>query len=189
MTDELPRNESLILKGHDGAVLSVRFNPKGTYCVTCGKVRPQEGHCASLQVVVTIGRWRQLSRGTQGGSHTCIYTFLSGVFPLVGSMHPFTPRNHYCIHTLTIGVRKLTPGYFARNYTLGNVRQLRVCMIIGDAERVVLSYQYFCLSWIVRQRGPNIACTMSCTHISLSRRPEVCFGMHNAECTRHYQVA
>lgn len=26
------------LIGHEGPVLNVRFNPKGTYCVSCGKV-------------------------------------------------------------------------------------------------------------------------------------------------------
>lgn len=34
----LPSTEARVLKGHEGAVLAVRFNPAGTYCLTCGKV-------------------------------------------------------------------------------------------------------------------------------------------------------
>lgn len=33
----LPSTEARVLKGHEGAVLAVRFNPAGTYCLTCGK--------------------------------------------------------------------------------------------------------------------------------------------------------
>ncbi|KAJ4814114.1 WD-repeat protein [Rhynchospora pubera] len=36
---ELAVNESGVLKGHEGAVLAVRFNGDGNYCLTCGKDR------------------------------------------------------------------------------------------------------------------------------------------------------
>lgn len=36
---ELPVNESSVLKGHEGAVLAVRFNADGNYCLSCGKDR------------------------------------------------------------------------------------------------------------------------------------------------------
>ncbi|GIL53984.1 hypothetical protein Vafri_9542 [Volvox africanus] len=35
----LPCQEQQVLKGHEGAVLAVRFNPHGSYCVSCGKDR------------------------------------------------------------------------------------------------------------------------------------------------------
>ncbi|GLC44480.1 hypothetical protein PLESTB_000068800 [Pleodorina starrii] len=35
----LPTKEQRVLKGHEGAVLAVRFNPHGSYCVSCGKDR------------------------------------------------------------------------------------------------------------------------------------------------------
>lgn len=37
----LPSREARVLKGHEGAVLAVRFNPAGNYCVSCGKARMQ----------------------------------------------------------------------------------------------------------------------------------------------------
>lgn len=37
----LPEQLTATLAGHDGAVLNVRFNPKGTYSLSCGKVRSQ----------------------------------------------------------------------------------------------------------------------------------------------------
>lgn len=30
--------ESMVLKGHDGPVLAVRFDTTGQYCLSCGKV-------------------------------------------------------------------------------------------------------------------------------------------------------
>jgi mitogen-activated protein kinase organizer 1 len=39
-TESLPKGELNILRGHDGPVLAVRFNTSGTYCLSCGKVRP-----------------------------------------------------------------------------------------------------------------------------------------------------
>lgn len=36
---ELPRDEAHVLKGHEGAVLAVRFNGDGNYCLSCGKDR------------------------------------------------------------------------------------------------------------------------------------------------------
>ncbi|PNH04975.1 TAF5-like RNA polymerase II p300/CBP-associated factor-associated factor subunit 5L [Tetrabaena socialis] len=33
----LPCKEARVLKGHEGAVLAVRFNPTGTYVLSCGK--------------------------------------------------------------------------------------------------------------------------------------------------------
>ena len=38
--EHLPRSEEHVLKGHEGPVLAVRFNTQGTYCLSCGKVRP-----------------------------------------------------------------------------------------------------------------------------------------------------
>ena len=38
--EHLPRTEEHVLKGHEGPVLAVRFNTQGTYCLSCGKVRP-----------------------------------------------------------------------------------------------------------------------------------------------------
>ncbi|KAF6163692.1 hypothetical protein GIB67_036152 [Kingdonia uniflora] len=35
----LPRKESSVLRGHEGAVLAARFNYDGNYCVSCGKDR------------------------------------------------------------------------------------------------------------------------------------------------------
>lgn len=35
----LPRKEANVLKGHEGAVLAVRFNGDGNYCLSCGKDR------------------------------------------------------------------------------------------------------------------------------------------------------
>jgi hypothetical protein len=37
--EHLPVTEAAILLGHEGAVLAVRFNTQGTYCMSCGKVR------------------------------------------------------------------------------------------------------------------------------------------------------
>ena len=37
----LPCQEARALKGHEGAVLAVRFNDQGTYCLSCGKVGRQ----------------------------------------------------------------------------------------------------------------------------------------------------
>lgn len=34
----LPSELLHTLTGHEGAVLNVRFNPKGNYCISCGKV-------------------------------------------------------------------------------------------------------------------------------------------------------
>ena len=39
LAEPLPNTEVATLQGHDGAVLAVRFNKSGTYCLTCGKVR------------------------------------------------------------------------------------------------------------------------------------------------------
>ncbi|KAF2293154.1 hypothetical protein GH714_038156 [Hevea brasiliensis] len=36
---DLPRNESTVLRGHEGAVLAARFNGDGNYCLSCGKDR------------------------------------------------------------------------------------------------------------------------------------------------------
>ena len=36
---QLPRSESQTLSGHEGAVLAVRFNRDGNYCLSCGKDR------------------------------------------------------------------------------------------------------------------------------------------------------
>ena len=38
-TKHLPSQQALVLKGHEGAVLAVRFNNTGSYCLTCGKVK------------------------------------------------------------------------------------------------------------------------------------------------------
>ena len=38
--DRLPHKLAHELKGHEGPVFAVRFNQAGTYCVSCGKVRP-----------------------------------------------------------------------------------------------------------------------------------------------------
>ena len=38
-SEHLPLNEAAVLRGHEGPVLVVRFNPKGTYCLSGGKVR------------------------------------------------------------------------------------------------------------------------------------------------------
>ncbi len=35
----LPSKEAVVLKGHEGAVLAVRFNKDGKYCLSCGKDR------------------------------------------------------------------------------------------------------------------------------------------------------
>lgn len=40
---QLPSKEAFVLEGHEGAVLNVRFNPAGTYCMSCGKVRGAAG--------------------------------------------------------------------------------------------------------------------------------------------------
>ncbi|RYR31612.1 hypothetical protein Ahy_B01g056444 [Arachis hypogaea] len=37
--EDLPRKEVNVLKGHEGAVLSARFNADGNYCLSCGKDR------------------------------------------------------------------------------------------------------------------------------------------------------
>ena len=39
----LPSELLHTLTGHEGPVLNVRFNPKGTYCISCGKVRSSRG--------------------------------------------------------------------------------------------------------------------------------------------------
>ena len=36
---QLPRTELRTLSGHEGAVLAVRFNHDGKYCLSCGKDR------------------------------------------------------------------------------------------------------------------------------------------------------
>lgn len=38
-TEHLPKTELCTLTGHEGAVLAVRFNNTGTYCLSCGKDR------------------------------------------------------------------------------------------------------------------------------------------------------
>jgi hypothetical protein len=38
-TEGLPHLQLAELQGHEGAVLAVRFNRQGTYCLSCGKVR------------------------------------------------------------------------------------------------------------------------------------------------------
>jgi hypothetical protein len=38
-TEGLPHVQLAELQGHEGAVLAVRFNRQGTYCLSCGKVR------------------------------------------------------------------------------------------------------------------------------------------------------
>ncbi|GMH42600.1 hypothetical protein BSKO_10519 [Bryopsis sp. KO-2023] len=38
-TDLLPCRQRVTLTGHDGAVLAIRFNKEGTYCLSCGKDR------------------------------------------------------------------------------------------------------------------------------------------------------
>jgi WD40 repeat protein len=35
----LPTKEVTVLRGHEGAVLAVRFNKDGKYCLSCGKDR------------------------------------------------------------------------------------------------------------------------------------------------------
>ena len=37
-TEHLPKQELCTLTGHEGAVLAVRFNNTGSYCISCGKV-------------------------------------------------------------------------------------------------------------------------------------------------------
>ncbi|GBG80471.1 hypothetical protein CBR_g30933 [Chara braunii] len=37
--EAVPQTESGVLKGHEGAVLAVRFNKDGAYCLTCGRDR------------------------------------------------------------------------------------------------------------------------------------------------------
>ncbi|XP_031116084.1 WD repeat domain-containing protein 83 [Ipomoea triloba] len=36
---ELPKREANVLRGHEGAVLAVRFNSNGEYCLSCGRDR------------------------------------------------------------------------------------------------------------------------------------------------------
>ena len=36
--EHLPSTEAAVLAGHEGAVLAVRFNVQGTYCLSGGKV-------------------------------------------------------------------------------------------------------------------------------------------------------
>ncbi|XP_024517444.1 WD repeat domain-containing protein 83 isoform X4 [Selaginella moellendorffii] len=49
MADQLPRREAVVLRGHEGPVLAVRFNSDGNYCISCGRDRvlclwnPQKG--------------------------------------------------------------------------------------------------------------------------------------------------
>jgi len=38
VTEHLPIEEAFCLRGHEGAVLAVRFNRSGTYCLSCSKV-------------------------------------------------------------------------------------------------------------------------------------------------------
>jgi hypothetical protein len=42
----LPSELAYTLTGHEGPVLNVKFNVKGSYCVSCGKVRGN-GHAAA----------------------------------------------------------------------------------------------------------------------------------------------
>ncbi|KAH9325928.1 hypothetical protein KI387_006106, partial [Taxus chinensis] len=39
MDSSLPSKETSVLEGHEGAVLAVRFNSDGNYCLSCGKDR------------------------------------------------------------------------------------------------------------------------------------------------------
>ncbi|PWZ27648.1 WD repeat domain-containing protein 83 [Zea mays] len=39
VAQQLPRTEARSLSGHEGAVLAVRFNRDGNYCLSCGKDR------------------------------------------------------------------------------------------------------------------------------------------------------
>ena len=55
LAEPLPNTEVATLQGHDGAVLAVRFNKSGTYCLTCGKVRER---CVSLAQSLSLGALR-----------------------------------------------------------------------------------------------------------------------------------
>ena len=50
---DLPTAERAVLRGHEGAVLAVRFNADGNYLLTCGQDRtlrlwnPHKGGCGS----------------------------------------------------------------------------------------------------------------------------------------------
>lgn len=45
-SEHLPSQQTQTLTGHEGAVLAVRFNNTGAYCLSCGKVR----NCVPLQL-------------------------------------------------------------------------------------------------------------------------------------------
>jgi len=61
----LPSELVHTLTGHEGPVLNVRFNPKGTYCISCGKVRWQQQQairCCHSRAVSNIEQDSKASR-------------------------------------------------------------------------------------------------------------------------------
>jgi hypothetical protein len=67
LQEHLPHSEEHVLKGHEGPVLAVRFNTQGTYCLSCGKVRPARPR---LPAHDRLGRaqpslWRTCARASQ----------------------------------------------------------------------------------------------------------------------------
>lgn len=76
--EHLPCQEAFELLGHEGAVLNVRFNATGTYCMSCGKVgavpqgleegRRGEGRSFAVCLPLLPGRCAARAWGRRGGS-------------------------------------------------------------------------------------------------------------------------
>jgi hypothetical protein len=80
-TEHLPTQIAHELRGHEGAVLNVRNNPAGTYCISCGKVSYLYGLLSCLAALAG------------GSAHSCYERQLLNQVILKG-VHLVMPANH-----------------------------------------------------------------------------------------------
>ncbi len=62
-TEHLPSEAAHVLQGHEGAVLNVRFNTQGTYCLSCGKVSFTTQVCVCQCCVQATACWGNFQHG------------------------------------------------------------------------------------------------------------------------------
>lgn len=70
-SERLPKELAFSLKGHDGAVLAVRFNKAGTYCLSCGKARLPHSPILMLVMVTEQEAQKAQSGGCRTGRCGC----------------------------------------------------------------------------------------------------------------------
>lgn len=92
----LPRTEARSLSGHEGAVLAVRFNRDGNYCLSCGKdrtLRLWNPHTGAH--VKTYKSHAREVRDVHASSYVC-----ARARPFPTSLSPFVP-SHLKRHNLS----------------------------------------------------------------------------------------